>query len=40
MVSPNGGGSEAATSADIIVHRPEPADLIALYAALEPNDER
>jgi hypothetical protein len=31
---------EAAASADIEQHTPEPADLIALYAALEPNDER
>ena len=31
--------SEAAASADIVQHVPEPVDLIALYAALEPNDE-
>ena len=32
--------AEAAAAADIVQHTPEPADLIALYAALEPNDER
>ena len=31
---------EAAATADILQHQAEPDDLIRLYAALEPNDER